>query len=301
MKPKRYFTFLIRQKTTSLMLAALVAVLLLALAGCRLPGSPAPTPFVFTTPDKTLTAIFAPLLTLTPEAPQAFTATPVIVHSSPTPSATFFPTVVATNNPAPSPTRPAPTLRSGSLVEAAYLENPPVLDGILDEWSLPSYPVRSVVYGAGEWQGEADCSATVMVGWDTTYLYVAVQVRDDRYVQDASGVNLFKGDSLEILLDVDLEGDFDVKSLNTDDYQLGISPGSPYPGNDSAGRSPARFRARCGTIPAWYRYHAYPYKLRSYPGNYAARMDRPDRWKKQTGRSSYREAQRCPAFLRRLP
>ena len=233
MKPKRYFTFLIRQKTTSLMLAALVAVLLLALAGCRLPGSPSPTPFVFTTPDKTLTAIFAPLLTLTPEAPQAFTATPVIVHSSPTPSATFFPTVVATNNPAPSPTRPAPTLRSGSPVEAAYLENPPVLDGILDEWSLPSYPVRSVVYGAGEWQGEADCSATVMVGWDTTYLYVAVQVRDDRYVQDASGVNLFKGDSLEILLDVDLEGDFDVKSLNTDDYQLGISPGSPYPGNDS--------------------------------------------------------------------
>ena len=234
MKPKRFFSFLIRQKITSLMLAALVAVMLLALTGCRLPGSPAPTPFVFTTPDKTLTAIFAPLLTLTPEAPQAFTATPVIVQPSPsTPSATLFPTVVASNTPAPSPTKPAPTLRSGSLVEATYLENPPVLDGILDEWSLSPYPVRSVVYGAGQWQGEADCSATVMLGWDVTNLYVAVQVRDDRYVQEASGVNLFKGDSLEILLDVDLEGDFNVKSLNADDYQLGISPGSPYPGNDS--------------------------------------------------------------------
>ena len=231
MNPPLSSHFPIRFKRAAVMLA-LSAIVALFLAGCRLPGSTAPTPFVFTTPDKTLTAIFAPLLTLTPEAPQAYTATPEIVQPSPFPSPTPSLTTVASDTPVPSSTKPAPTLRSGALVEATYLENPPLLDGILDEWSLPSYPVRNVVYGVGEWQGEADSSATAMVGWDTAYLYVAVQVRDDRYVQEASGVNIFKGDSLEILLDADLAGDFDVKSLNADDYQVGISPGSPYPDNN---------------------------------------------------------------------
>jgi hypothetical protein len=220
-----------RLKTSGIMLA-LSAIMALALAGCRLPGSLAPTPFVFTTPDKTLTAIFAPLLTLTPEPPQVFTATPDAIQPSPFPSPTPSFTAEMPATPTQTHTRPAPTLRPGALVEASYLENPPLLDGIFDEWNLTAYPVRNVVYGALQWQGEADASATVMVGWDQTYLYLAVQVRDDRYVQEASGANIFKGDSLEILIDSDLAGDFAGQSLNADDYQLGISPGSPYPGQD---------------------------------------------------------------------
>lgn len=223
--------------------SALGAILALSLAGCSLPGLSAPTPFVFTTPDRTLTAIFAPLLTLTPKPPQVITATPAVTSPnpfvSPIPSETVFASDIAipspsaslaSDTPAPSPTKTVQKLRSGSLVEAAYLENPPLLDGIFDDWSLPSYPARSVVYDAGEWQNEADASASGMLGWDSAYLYLALQVQDDRYVQEASGLDIFKGDSLEILLDTDLAGDFEVASLNTDDYQLGISPGSPYPG-----------------------------------------------------------------------
>jgi hypothetical protein len=223
------FNFPVLLRTAGIVLA-LGIFLALPLLSCRLPGTPSPTPFVFTTPDKTLTAIFAPLLTLTPQPLRVYTATPDIIRPSPFPTATPPTTPVSSISPVPSPTRPEPKLRSGALVQANYLESPPLLDGILDEWGWPSFPARNLVYGGGEWQGEADVSATFMLGWDSANLYLAVQVRDDRYVQEASGLNIFKGDSLEILLDADLAGDFEEKSLNADDHQLGISPGLPYPG-----------------------------------------------------------------------
>jgi hypothetical protein len=63
----------------------------------------------------------------------------------------------------------------------------------------------------------------VKVGWDWTYLYIAVQVTDDTYVQKASGENLYLGDSLEILMDTNLGADYTSEGLSSDDYQLGIS------------------------------------------------------------------------------
>lgn len=208
----------------------LIIMLITALAACNLPGSPAPTPFVFTTPDRTLTAIYAPLLTLTPEPVQAHTATPEVIVPSPSPTVESTSTPEASPFPTATPTRPPPTTRSGANIEATYMENPPALDGNLGEWGLQDYPVRQVVYGAGARGGDDDLSATVMVGWDSANLYLGARVNDDRYVQEARGVNLFKGDSLEVLLDADLAGDFNAANLNADDYQLGISPGSPYPG-----------------------------------------------------------------------
>jgi hypothetical protein len=218
------------QKIKARITLAVAAGLLVLLASCNFPGSPAPTPFVFTTPDRTLTAIYEPLLTLTPEPVQAHTATPEIALPSPFPTTESSPTLEASSTPPSTPTRTPPPLRSGASIEAVYLDNPPTLDGILSEWNLPAYPVRNMVYGASARSGDDDLSATVMVGWDSTYLYLGARTNDDRYVQEARGVNLFKGDSLEVLLDADLAGDFNVSSLNADDYQLGISPGSPYPG-----------------------------------------------------------------------
>jgi hypothetical protein len=208
-------------------------MVILILSGCNFPGSPAPTPFVFTTPDRTLTAIYAPLLTLTPEPVQAHTATPEIIVPSPFPTIESSQTPEASPFPTSTPTRPAPTLRSAANIEANYMPDPPNLDGNLSEWDLPAYPVRHVVYGSSARGGDEDLSATVMVGWDSSNLYLGARVNDDRYVQEARGVDLFKGDSLEILVDTDLTGDFNATSLNADDYQLGISPGSPYPGENT--------------------------------------------------------------------
>jgi hypothetical protein len=44
-------------------------------------------------------------------------------------------------------------------------------------------------------------------------------------VQNATGIDLFKGDSIELLFDADLTGDASSTQLSADDYQLVFSPG----------------------------------------------------------------------------
>ena len=104
-----------------------------------------------------------------------------------------------------------------------------MIDGNLSEWKL-KYAIDEPVYGEDRVFGENDLSGQFAIAWDDDYLYLAVRVKDQKYVQNATGENLYKGDSLEILLDTKLTADYYNRSLSTDDYQLGISPGSPAPG-----------------------------------------------------------------------
>jgi len=229
-----------------------VALLLLSSVACNLPAMSAPTPFVFPTADFTLTAIYSTLDVLTvtlppqtPTLPPAVTETLPPAPPTPTvpaPTATPFPTptplptatplpptVPPTNTPPPPTNTPAPLIRTASSIVANYLEKEPKIDGNLSEWKLPSYAVKHVVYGKDKWDNAADLSAKVMVAWDEANLYIGVAVTDEDYVQNESGINLYKGDSLEILFDTNLAADFYVKELSPDDFQLGISPGSPEP------------------------------------------------------------------------
>jgi hypothetical protein len=212
---------------------------LIALAGCNLPLNQTPTPIVFPTPNLTLTAIFAPPVTVPPTVtpnpimtatqpslPTALptqggnsTATPPAATTSPTQAASLTPVVAG---------RPAST--------ASYLSSAPSVNGDWGEWTTTEYPIKSVVYGATNWSGSADLQGAYRVGWDATNLYLAVKVTDDKYVQNSSGDNLYKGDSLELLLDSNLAGDAAMRSLSVDDYQLGISPGNP-----SVGSSPEAY------------------------------------------------------------
>ena len=57
---------------------------------------------------------------------------------------------------------------------------------------------------------------------------------DDSYVQIASGADIYKGDSIEVLFDSDLWGDFAVRSLSNDDFQIGISAGKDEIGGDKS-------------------------------------------------------------------
>ena len=49
---------------------------------------------------------------------------------------------------------------------------------------------------------------------------------DDKIVQAASDANLWHGDYVEWQFDTQLEKDYDDKSMNGDDYQIGVSPGN---------------------------------------------------------------------------
>ncbi len=71
--------------------------------------------------------------------------------------------------------------------------------------------------------------ASYKLAWDEYSLYIAAKIRDDKYVQNARVDQIYKGDSLEILLDSNFFGDFDNATLNNDDYQIVISPGHGSP------------------------------------------------------------------------
>jgi hypothetical protein len=235
-----------RNRHPRLISAALVTLIILSTTlACNLPSGASPTPFVFPTPDLTLTSIYSVLITPTPIVVN--TATPVQLTSQPTAAesptmppimGTFLPAtpLVTDTAPAPTPTTapPNPTsgpqLRTAGTVEAAYLNTPPTIDGNLGEWSLPWNNANHVTFGADRWDNPEDLSSRFMIGWDANNLYIAVQVTDEDYVQNAQGENLFMGDSLEILFDANLHGDFNSDNLNDDDFQLGISPGYTEPG-----------------------------------------------------------------------
>ncbi len=233
--------------------------LFVLMAACTRPFSQPPTPFLFPTADLTLTAIYS-VLTPSAPAPQATaaptqginnpadggaaTATlapvfPTATSVPPSPTATSLPPTntpvppTATSVPPTATATPVPLLvHPKGQIAAYHFASPPTLDGDLSEWSnAKTFPVHSIVFGKDNWFNNADLQGNVQVGWDANNLYIAIKVSDDLYVQIARGEDIYKGDSLEILMDTNLQSDFYVKSLSADDYQLGISPGLHTPGN----------------------------------------------------------------------
>jgi hypothetical protein len=208
----------------------LLITLAVPLAGCFGTAQNQPTP------DLTLTALFAPTGQVsfpstwtpqggTPQAPVA-TATVTMVPSTATPTITLTPlppTITSTSLPG----------RPGPYAYAYWQSTPPTLDGDWGEWvnKTVQYPIKSIVYGAKNWSGEADLEASYILGWDTTNLYVSVKVHDEKYIQNNNGYDIYLGDSVELLIDSNLYGDWYTASLNTDDFQVGISPGNPTVNN----------------------------------------------------------------------
>ncbi len=223
-------------------LIAGIMILVISVLACSIPARFAPKSTT-ATPDITLTAIVAQLYlqaTMTAQAPLIIaTDTPVPTNTT-LPTATTAspteipstPTDIPTSTPVPTKSYEGPNSRSGPSVDAIYLYDEPTIDGVLDEWDMDRFYADDVVYGGSQWKNEADLYANFMMGWDENYLYVAAKIKDDKYVQRSSGKNLYKGDSIEILLDTVVSKDFYLDELSNDDFQLGISPGSPKPGKN---------------------------------------------------------------------
>lgn len=227
-------------------------VLVLGTSACNLPGNVAPQTIPQQTPDQTITALFefintaqaqqtvvAAQPTLAPTS--TATVTPLPTTAVP-PTATLAPSAVPTETEEPEVVEESSdsdqsdsggrSSRRGTRVVAHYLQDEPTIDGVFDEWDADRYSADSVVYGGNRWDGDDDLSSTFMVAWDDYYLYIAARVIDDEYVQNASGKNLFKGDSIELLLDINVAKDYYDRNLSLDDFQFGISPGPDEPGDD---------------------------------------------------------------------
>jgi hypothetical protein len=192
------------------------------------------------TPNMTLTALFDTSKNIPATVTPIYivvtnTAEPVIPTdtTAPTntaaPTSTTVPTVAPSSTSVPTVPPPPPVMaRAGTLMQAGYISTAPVIDGSWNEWKdyTTQYPITSIVYGASHWTGASDLEASYAMAWDYTYMYLGVKVHDDIHAQNATGANIFKGDSIELLLDKNLNYDFYTQSLNSDDYQLGISAGN---------------------------------------------------------------------------
>jgi hypothetical protein len=226
-----------------------VLALLAATASCDIPGTTPPTPFVFPTPNETLTAVFAP--TITPVVAPTSTPTPPPLPTAETTIVT--PAIVP-------PTATAGTLNTrpnGVVVEAGRFTTAQAIDGNLSDWPSLPYKVDRIVFGAANWSGPSDASGTFAVAWDEANLYLAARVVDDVHVQTSTGTNIWRGDEIELQIDTNLASDFYTASLSADDFQIGLSPGdfasNPatdylwYPTTKAGRTSPATVIARVKT------------------------------------------------------
>ena len=219
-----------------------VSLLFLAMLACNFPFISSPTPIVFPTPDLTMTAVFNPTVTSAPVVFPTQTSQPAWLSPTPTPMGQL-PSATPTNTPLPptstptitaTPTRSyaGPDMRPKFSMEAYYFSTAPTIDGSLEDWNLDRYRIENVVFGKSNYDGINDISGRGMIGWDSNKLFIGIRVLDNKYVQNSKGTNLYKGDSLDFLLDADVSSDYYLGELNWDDYQIGISPGSPAPNDE---------------------------------------------------------------------
>jgi hypothetical protein len=221
----------------------LFACLTLLLSSCNFTSSttqPTTNPIpIYTAAAQTFTAQQTATTQNTPTIMPSATSTMVLVptNTAPPPTSTQLPTntplpTATSTNPPPSPTFTSTPITRVSSV-ASFLSMPPSIDGPWDEWTTTQYPIKNVVFGASNWSGSSDLQASYRVGWDSQNLYLAVKVIDDVYVQNATGANLYKGDSIEVLFSTNPNAASSSMGLTAADYQIGISPGNPSIGQNT--------------------------------------------------------------------
>ena len=122
--------------------------------------------------------------------------------------------------------------RSGKIppLVATRVTDPVTIDGDLKEWSKVTWvnlnQRSQVVYGPGAWGGAHDASFKIAFQWQPDALLMALDVTDDKLVQESQGANMWEGDHAEVWMDTDLFGDYNEAVNSSDDFQFGISPGN---------------------------------------------------------------------------
>ncbi|MEI8175640.1 MAG: sugar-binding protein [Candidatus Omnitrophota bacterium] len=116
------------------------------------------------------------------------------------------------------------------VIKARKAKGEVLINGKLDGWDLNTpFAVndkKHIVYGSGAWTSPQDLALKVYTMWDTGNFYIALDVTDDKVIQQKSGADMWEGDHVELWLDVDLEGDRTEAMNSDDDFQIGLSPGN---------------------------------------------------------------------------
>lgn len=151
--------------------------------------------------------------------------------------------------PQPSITRPPANgqIEANPIGANAY-QNPIIIDGDSNDWitllraSGTSWTVFDIIvynpsgtcanqYPGATRQNRVDLRGQVAFAYDEDSLYVAFLVDDDGYVSyNGNDERFFLGDAPQLLLDMDLAGDYEDDRVNQDDLQVDFHPGVRQPG-----------------------------------------------------------------------
>ena len=113
-----------------------------------------------------------------------------------------------------------------------FKPDPPfAIDGDLGDWAdVPHVHAMKdaahVVWGRGAWTAPSDLSGTARLAWRYDNLFVAADVTDDQLRQTQRGDGIWKGDHIELYLDVqpDLEPSRNI--FGRGQFQFAVSPGN---------------------------------------------------------------------------
>lgn len=144
------------------------------------------------------------------------------------------------------------------LIGVPLKPDPPIaVDGELGDWDTVPGAIKldtpdHVIWGEGTWKDEQDLSATIRTAWRNEYLFIAVEVTDDVLMQAQQGSNIWKGDHIEVFLDVTPELEPDRDTFGEGQFQIGFSPGNfKHTGDPLVDATPESycFRPPLGPVP----------------------------------------------------
>ncbi|MCL5072879.1 MAG: hypothetical protein M1308_18580 [Actinobacteria bacterium] len=117
--------------------------------------------------------------------------------------------------------------QNGAPVFSFKCYTPPVIDGVLDEWEIyDKAQIANPTIKKENFVNISDCSGIIYTSWDDEAFYFAVTVTDDVFNQSFTGNQINNGDSITLVFDTDLAGDFNIPFYNSDDSHIDFSPGS---------------------------------------------------------------------------
>ena len=103
----------------------------------------------------------------------------------------------------------------------------PTIDGSISEWDVfDKISIATPTIKKENFTNMKDCSGVFYSCWDDNNFYFAVQVVDDVFNQPYTGNQINKGDSITMVFDTDLSGDFQIPFYDHDDFEIAFSPGN---------------------------------------------------------------------------